>query len=70
MRKMIMNKKLSTQANAVDRRLAWNGVLVSTAKTWWMAYLMRRMEREAIIQLRAMSDRQLEDIGITRSQIE
>jgi uncharacterized protein YjiS (DUF1127 family) len=65
-----MSAKLSTRANAVDRRLAWNSVLVSTAKTWWVAYLMRRMEREAIIQLRAMSDRQLEDIGITRSQIE
>jgi uncharacterized protein YjiS (DUF1127 family) len=65
----IMSTKLSTRANAEDRRLAWNSILVS-AKTWWVAYLTRRMEREAIIQLRAMSDRQLEDIGITRSQIE
>jgi len=35
-----------------------------------MAYLTRRIERVAMLQLEAMSDRQLEDIGLTRSQIE
>jgi uncharacterized protein YjiS (DUF1127 family) len=35
-----------------------------------MAYLTRRMERAAIMQLRALSDRVLLDIGLTRSQIE
>jgi uncharacterized protein YjiS (DUF1127 family) len=35
-----------------------------------MAYLIRRIERVAIIQLHAMSDRELRDIGLTRSQIE
>jgi uncharacterized protein YjiS (DUF1127 family) len=39
-------------------------------KTWWTAYLARRNEREAILQLRAMSDRELRDIGLTRSQID
>ena len=43
---------------------------VATLKTWWMAYLTRRIERVAMLQLEAMSDRQLEDIGLTRSQIE
>src|SRR5262245_15502046 len=43
---------------------------VATLKTWWMAYLNRRIERVAIVQLEAMSDRELEDIGLTRSQIE
>ena len=35
-----------------------------------MAYLTRRIERVAMLQLEAMSDRQLEDISLTRSQIE
>ena len=43
--------------------------LVAAVKTWWAAYLIHRMERAAIIQLHAMSDRDLEDIGLTRSQI-
>src|SRR5262245_50083009 len=43
---------------------------VATLKTWWMAYLNRRIERVAVLQLEAMSDRELEDIGLTRSQIE
>ena len=44
--------------------------LIATAKTWWMAYLTRRIERVLILQLEAMSNRELEDIGLTRSQIE
>jgi uncharacterized protein YjiS (DUF1127 family) len=48
---------------------AWSA-LIATLKTWWMAYLTRRIERVAIVQLEAMSDRELEDIGLTRSQIE
>jgi uncharacterized protein YjiS (DUF1127 family) len=35
-----------------------------------MAYLTRRNERAAIIELQAMSDRDLQDIGLTRAQIE
>ena len=44
--------------------------LVATVKTWWMAYLIRRIERVGIAHLEAMSDRELEDIGLTRCQIE
>ena len=44
--------------------------LIATVKSRWMAYLIRRIERVAIIQLHAMSDRELRDIGLTRSQIE
>jgi len=44
--------------------------LLATLKAWWMAYLTRRIERVAIVQLEAMSDRELEDIGLTRSQLE
>ena len=44
--------------------------LIATVKSWWMAYLTRRMERAAIMQLRMLSDRVLLDIGLTRLQIE
>ena len=44
--------------------------LVATVKTWWKGYLVRRIEQAAIIQLHAMSDRELQDIGLARSQIE
>jgi uncharacterized protein YjiS (DUF1127 family) len=39
-------------------------------KRWWAAYRRWRAEQVAIARLHAMSDRQLRDIGITRSQIE
>lgn len=39
-------------------------------KRWWVAYITWRIEQLAIARLGAMSDRQLEDIGIGRSQIE
>jgi uncharacterized protein YjiS (DUF1127 family) len=47
-----------------------SSALLTTVKTWWMAYHPRRIERVAIVQLEAMSDRELEDIGLTRAQIE
>jgi uncharacterized protein YjiS (DUF1127 family) len=37
---------------------------------WWVAYMTWRIERLAIARLRTISDRQLEDMGIVRSQIE
>jgi uncharacterized protein YjiS (DUF1127 family) len=39
-------------------------------KRLWAAYRRRRAEQVAIARLNAMSDRQLRDIGISRSQIE
>jgi uncharacterized protein YjiS (DUF1127 family) len=44
--------------------------LIAIVKTWWLSYLSRRIERAAIIQLHGMSDRELQDIGLTRAQIE
>lgn len=43
--------------------------LANTLKRWCVAYITWRMENIAIAQLRAMSDRELEDIGLTRSDI-
>ena len=46
------------------------GGLIANLNAWWIAYLTRRIERAAILQLGALSDRALLDIGLTRSQIE
>ena len=45
----------------------WLGAVL---KRWWIARMQRRLDRLAIRQLRAMSDRELRDIGVGRSQIE
>ena len=39
-------------------------------KAWWAAYRRRRTERIMAETLRGMSDRQLRDIGIVRSEID
>jgi len=65
-----MSAIFATPAKEEGRtHLQVNG-LFATIKAWWMAYLTRRIERAAIIELRALSDRVLLDIGLTRSQIE
>lgn len=43
--------------------------LGTTLNHWCVAYLTWRIERAAITQLGSMSDRQLRDIGISRSEI-
>jgi len=65
---LIMSTTFYTPATIRVR--SWGSVLIATMKKWWMSYLTRRIERAAIIQLHGMSERQLQDIGLTRSQIE
>ena len=65
-----MRTTFGTPAVAGGRSRPRRGALIAAMKTWWTAYLARRNEREAILQLRAMSDRELRDIGLNRSQIE
>jgi uncharacterized protein YjiS (DUF1127 family) len=48
---------------------SWIRDLGATLHRWCVAYLTWRIERAAIAQLRSMSDRQLTDIGISRSEI-
>jgi uncharacterized protein YjiS (DUF1127 family) len=50
-------------ARSLDRSVA--GVL----KQWWIGRLERRLENLAIRELQTMSDRELRDMGIGRSQI-
>ena len=48
---------------------SWARGILATAKQAWVAYMSWRIERAAIDQLSAMSDRQLKDIGLTRCEI-
>jgi len=45
------------------------GGLAATLQRWWLAYITWRIERAAIAQLWSMSDRELKDIGLTRSDL-
>ncbi len=45
-------------------------LLGAVLKAWWAAYQRRRAEQRTIEHLRGMSDRELKDIGIVRSQID
>lgn len=42
----------------------------SALKRWWLAYMDWRLQQLTIERLRCMSDRELKDIGLTRSHIE
>ena len=46
------------------------GQLIARLQSWWVAYLAWRLEREAALQLEAFSDRELQDIGLRRCEIE
>src|SRR5215510_11760708 len=66
----IMSTILSTPASA--QNVGWPSStksLGATLKRWWVAYLVWRIERTAATRLFSMSDRQLKDIGLTRSGI-
>lgn len=43
--------------------------LLATLAQWYVTYLAWRAENLAIADFRAMSDRQLADIGLMRSQV-
>jgi uncharacterized protein YjiS (DUF1127 family) len=43
---------------------------IARLQSWWVAYLAWRLEREAALQLEALSDRELQDMGLRRCEIE
>jgi uncharacterized protein YjiS (DUF1127 family) len=47
----------------------WVIGLAATLKRWSVAYIAWRIEAAAIAQLSSMSDRELKDMGLTRSGI-
>jgi uncharacterized protein YjiS (DUF1127 family) len=72
-----MNMSTMSSAPTAPQEMAgqsWAKDLVkdlgTTLNRWCVAYLTWRIERAAITQLGSMSDRQLRDIGISRSEIE
>jgi uncharacterized protein YjiS (DUF1127 family) len=43
--------------------------LLATFERWWVAYLTLQLERATIAHLAKLSDRELNDIGLHRSEI-
>jgi uncharacterized protein YjiS (DUF1127 family) len=67
---MIMSMTFGTTAATPDLASpSWTSAVLATLKRAWVAYMTWRIERAAVDQLAAMSDRQLKDIGLTRSEI-
>ncbi len=60
-------KTLSWSDTAAERQFRGLG---RTLAGWWAAYIDWRLRRLAIAQLRDMSDRELKDIGLFRTQLE
>lgn len=58
----------STAPQEISGR-SWARNVAATLNRWCVAFLTWRVERAAITQLWSMSDRQLRDIGISRSEI-
>jgi uncharacterized protein YjiS (DUF1127 family) len=68
---MIMSTIPSAPAAAQPAaKQTWASELFAFAKRSWYAYITWRIERTALAHLSLMSDRELEDIGLSRSQIE
>jgi len=66
---MIMSMISSAPASAQGAIQSPTSRSVAILRQWWLAHLRRRIERAAIAQLASMSDRELHDIGLTRSKI-
>ncbi len=50
-------------------RHPWPSGPAATLKRWWATYITWRIEQTAIDELRSMSDMELKDIGLSRSEI-
>ena len=65
---------MSTISNTALPREAHVGTFFravgKTIGNWWIHYINWRLEQFAIARMRAMSDRELKDIGIPRGAIE
>jgi uncharacterized protein YjiS (DUF1127 family) len=69
---MIMSMASSMTAQATPRETSQGRYLgfVKAIQWMWFAYLNYRLHRQAYAQLHSMSDRELHDIGIVRSEID
>jgi uncharacterized protein YjiS (DUF1127 family) len=64
-----MDLRMNSGGSAAIAGQSWTQRLPITLKRWWAAYKTTRTDRAAITQLSAMSDLQLKDFGLTRSEI-
>jgi uncharacterized protein YjiS (DUF1127 family) len=70
-KEIIMSRLLSSTATCDESAHAHiPASLLAAANRWWAGYTRWRLHKAAIAQLRSMSDRQLADIGVSRSEIE
>jgi uncharacterized protein YjiS (DUF1127 family) len=63
---------MSTISSIAPQRASASAIahaLWSTVTRWWVVYMTWRIEQLAITRLKEVSDRQLKDIGVARSQI-
>jgi uncharacterized protein YjiS (DUF1127 family) len=65
---MSIMSSATTSTQGISRQ-SRTGALLATLQRWWVAYITWRLEQAAIARLCSMSDRELRDIGITRSGI-
>jgi uncharacterized protein YjiS (DUF1127 family) len=63
-------RTLSSTAARLQSASTEPGRFIARLQSWWVAYLAWRLEREAALQLEALSDRELQDIGLRRCEIE
>src|SRR5262245_42171160 len=66
---MTMNTIPSAPAPQETAPRPWGRLLVAALKRLWVAYINWRVEQAAIVQLRSASNRRLEDMGLTPSEI-
>jgi uncharacterized protein YjiS (DUF1127 family) len=67
---MIMSTTSTATARQYSASRSIVGRVAAASKRLWVAYITWRIERAAMAHLRSMSDRELEDLGLSRSQIE
>jgi uncharacterized protein YjiS (DUF1127 family) len=67
---MIMSTISTTTAHPHNGSGSIVGRVAAASKRLWVAYITWRIEQAAMAHLRSMSDRALEDLGLSRSQIE
>jgi uncharacterized protein YjiS (DUF1127 family) len=69
-----MEMIMSTISNRLTPRDALAGTsfrgIGKVLRSWWLAYINWRLEQLAISRLQSMSDRELKDMGISRTAIE
>ena len=63
-------RTLSTATSRLQSVVIDPSRLITRLQSWWVAYLAWCLERKAALQLEALSDRELQDIGLRRCEIE